>query len=166
MTGTDSGTRHATDGNARSAILRHHAELAWELDERVEQVLSAVRERGDHDQARRDLLAFLSADVLPHAAAEERTLYPAAQRDERAELLVQAMIAEHRTLTGLVARLEAVTEPIAVAETAARISTLFSVHVSKENEYLLLALARARVDLADLLHDTHHLLAGAPHDAG
>jgi iron-sulfur cluster repair protein YtfE (RIC family) len=153
-------TVHNGDDTARLAILDHHAALSRELDARVEHVLTAVRNGTDPDSVRHALTAFLVGKLMPHAVAEEHTLYPAAARDRYAELLVSTMIDEHRGLSDRVARLAEVTDPITLATTAAELRALFEAHVHKENEYLLPALVAAHVDVAGLLHDTHEQLAG------
>jgi iron-sulfur cluster repair protein YtfE (RIC family) len=160
MGGTHVDPEHTT-GNDRAlrAILDHHTALTQELERRVEDVLAAAHEGSDPDPARRALAKFLAGELLPHATADEQTLYPAAAREPRAELLVRAMGDEHRTLAEHTARLDTATDPIALAATAAAIQALFGVHVAKENGYLLPVLARGESDLAALLHDTHHLLA-------
>jgi uncharacterized protein (DUF2249 family) len=148
-----------SNDRALRAILDHHAALTRELDSRVEDVLAAAREGADPDLARRALARFLVGELLPHAAAEEHTLYPAAAREPHAELLVRAMHDEHRALAGHVARLDTATHPTELAAVAAAIRALFGVHVAKENDYLLPVLARGEIDLAALLHDTHRLIA-------
>jgi iron-sulfur cluster repair protein YtfE (RIC family) len=142
------------EDHAYQAILDHHTELARELDSRVTDVVTQAVDPGE---ARRALLGFLHDELLPHAAAEERTLYPAAARDPSMAPLVQAMTDEHKALAGRVSRLDTVTDPTVLA---AEIRALFEVHVHKEDHYLLPALSRAEIDLVALLHDTHHLLAG------
>jgi iron-sulfur cluster repair protein YtfE (RIC family) len=162
-----------SDDAALRAIRDHHAALGRELAARVDRVLTAVRQRDDPPAepvadraaaaARQGLAAFLHGDLLPHAEAEERTLYPAAARDPHAELLVRAMLEEHRALADGVARLDTVTDPITLVALAAELRALFAVHVRKENDYLLPALHDAGTDLASLLHGVHHLITG-PHD--
>jgi iron-sulfur cluster repair protein YtfE (RIC family) len=156
---------HTIDNDsALRAILDHHAALTHELDRRVEDALAAAHEGTDPDPARRALATFLADELLPHATAEEQTLYPAAAREPHAELLVRAMRDEHRALAEHAARLDTATDPTALAATAAAIQALFGVHVAKENQYLLPVLARGESDLAALLDDTHHLLADGHDD--
>lgn len=159
---------------ALRAIREHHAALDRDLATRVDDVLAAARdqpdpaaERGITDKVlvgRRALVTFLLDQLLPHAAAEERTLYPAAAADPHTASLVWAMLDEHRALTDLVHRLQAAADPIALVTTAAALRMLFAVHMHKENEYLLPALRRSGTDLDALLTDTHHLLTGHQHD--
>jgi len=101
--------------------------------------------------ARNLLRAFLADEVLPHARAEERTLYLAARRDPGASLLVQALISEHRDLASRAATLGEPAQPAAIAAQAAAISALFASHAAKEDSLLLPALERSGADLAALL---------------
>ena len=89
--------------------------------------------------------------MLPHARAEERTLYRAARRDPGASLLVQALISEHRDLASRAATLGEPAQPAAIAAQAAAISALFASHAAKEDSLLLPALERSGADLAALL---------------
>jgi len=101
--------------------------------------------------ARNLLRAFLADEVLPHARAEERTLYRAARRDPGASLLVQALISEHRDLASRAATLGEPAQPAAIAAQAAAISALFASHAAKEDSLLLPALERSGAGLAALL---------------
>jgi hypothetical protein len=95
---------------------------------------------------------------VPHAQAEERTLYPAAGDFVQARLLVDAMLAEHGVITGLVEDLAGATDGVRAAATASALRTLFDSHLSKENDQLLPLLAQAPdVDLAGLLDGMHDL---------
>lgn len=157
-------TSHALDDNgALRAIVEHHAALSQQLEQRTQEVIATVRDSGDTQHAKKALLTFLDRELMPHAAAEEQTLYPAGQKNARAALLVDAMIGEHRLLAQHLGALRSEDEPLAVATTAATIAALFGSHVGKENDLLLPLLVETGADLPALLHDTHHLLAGHEH---
>ena len=102
------------------------------------------------------LIAYLAEEVLPHAAAEEKTIYPAAAAHAGLADTVGEMIAEHVTLSAAGARLAALTDGTAAAEQAQQIAGLFAAHASRENDVLLPALlADESVDLAGLLGRMH-----------
>lgn len=178
MTGTDVPTQHDADASDEAALLairEHHTALGHDLAGRVDDVLNAVRRNdftgspgiaGETLTAQRALVTFLLDQLLPHAAAEEGTLYPAAAADPRTAALVRTMIDEHDTLTELATALETATDPIALAATAAAIRTLFDVHVHKENDYLLPALTGSGANIAALLANAHHLLTETHHGKG
>jgi len=147
-----------TDAEAAVAIREHHAELEHALRERVAALRHAVRAGLPHEPAQRAVLAFLDTELLPHAAAEERSIYPAGDRGLTA-LLVQAMLEEHRNLIAHVASLRESVEAIDAVANARVIQALFESHLSKENDLLLPALvADPSVSLGALLVGMHEIL--------
>jgi Hemerythrin HHE cation binding domain len=141
----------ARAARAREALMARHAELREVLDHWAG-VLAAAADTGGPARPVRNLLrAFLADEVLPHARAEERTLYRAARRDPGASLLVQALISEHQVLASMAGRLGEPARPAAAAAEAAAISALFASHVAKEDTLLLPALERSGADLAALV---------------
>lgn len=175
VTTTSSGTgvvvaSSESDADAVAAVVRHHAELAGALTSLVGSVLTAVAGEAGVGQgavttARGRLVDFCTSELLPHAAAEESTMYPAAASDERARLLVEAMVAEHRVLEGLVAEVRGAEGPVRVAATANALRVLFDGHLAKENDLILpLIAADPTVSLTTLLAGMHELLgAGDQH---
>jgi uncharacterized protein (DUF2249 family) len=149
------------DSRAVEAVEQHRAVLASALSTQVERLLST----GDVWQPIRDgLVAWRRSDQVPHAQAEERTLYPAAGDFVQARLLVDAMLAEHGVITGLVEDLAGATDGVRAAATASALRTLFDSHLSKENDQLLPLLAQAPdVDLAGLLDGMQDLLGEEGH---
>jgi len=154
----------SADQQALSAVLEHHAQLTRDLDERVCALRTAVAEPTAYEQPLSELAAFLANSVLPHAAAEERTLYPAAAGNLATGLLVQAMLLEHRELEKRTRVLASARTAVDALGWAAGIAALFSVHVRKENELLLPALAQAPdISLAALLRHMEEQLAKPAH---
>ncbi|HET8681885.1 MAG TPA: hemerythrin domain-containing protein [Micromonosporaceae bacterium] len=150
------------DRMAADAVVRHHAQLSEMLNRHADRLLAAA-ERGDPAEAQRaraDLLAWLRADLVPHALAEEATLYPAAAADARAALLVDGMLDEHRVITELVAEIETATDvPVRAAAAARALAAVFSTHLAKENTLVVPLLVGAeQVSLAGLLEGMHSLL--------
>lgn len=151
------------DAQAVRAVEDHHAALAGELRARVATLLAAVESGQGADRARAGLVEFCRAELLPHAAAEEQTMYPAAHRDDRARLLVDAMIAEHRRLEALVDGVAA-GRTLAGAPDAQALLVLFEEHLDKENDLVLPLLAEdPAISLAGLLEGMHDLLGPAAH---
>ena len=152
------------DAAAVEAVEGHHRELSAKLAEHVEALIgaaSAVVESGVDpvEQARARLVAFCTDDLLPHASAEEVSLYPAAATNERARLLVEAMVAEHLGLEGLVEELRATDRPVRAASAGYALKALFESHLTKENELILpLIAADPNCSLADILAGMHELL--------
>jgi Hemerythrin HHE cation binding domain len=141
----------ARAARAVEALLARHAELQGVLEHWAGVLAAAAAGGGPVRPVRNLLCAFLADEVLPHARAEERTLYRAVCRDLDASLLVRALISEHRDLASRAATLGEPTQPAAIAAQAAAISALFASHVAKEDSLLLPALERSGADLAALL---------------
>ena len=147
-----------TDAEAAVAIREHHVELQDALRERVVALRHAVQAGQAHGPAQRAVLAFLDTELLPHAAAEERSIYPAGDLGLTA-LLVRAMLEEHRNLIAHVARLRESVAAIDALADARVIQALFESHLSKENDLLLPALvADPSVSLGALLVGMHEIL--------
>lgn len=151
----------SADEQAHAAILGHHAELRRELDDHVSALRTAVRTDTTDEDRLAALRAFVDGSVLPHAAAEEVTLYPAAA--EGAPLLVEAMRTEHRALTARARTLRGADAQVDALAAAEGLAAIFAVHVDKENDLLVPLLARTPgVSLAELVRAMHdHLEAPA-----
>jgi uncharacterized protein (DUF2249 family)/iron-sulfur cluster repair protein YtfE (RIC family) len=153
-----------TKTQAYEAILRHHALLGERMEERVRAVRRAVDQvplgqDGHHyEPAVAELVAFLGDEILPHASAEEQTIYPTAAAQEGLTEVVDEMIGEHERLVSLTEQLASATSGFAAAGTRDEIAELFVAHVGKENDILLPPLvADDNVDLAGLPSHMHDL---------
>src|SRR5690606_19642626 len=147
-----------------AAIRAHHTELALGVAGRAVAVQNAVdRLSADFAERKNELVTYCERHVLPHAAAEEKTLYRAAADLPRAGLLVSAMLAEHNTLVSLVGGVRTARTPGETAAAAGALRALFESHLGKENDLLLPALAEAGVDLPGLLDGMHEILGGHSH---
>jgi hypothetical protein len=147
-----------TDAKAAEAIRNHHAEMAAELSQRVNELLDAVSRGADHTHQRARVLDYYNGQVLPHAAAEEAALYPAGDVGASA-LLVRAMRAEHVNLVEHVASLGRTATAIEAVAIASSSLALFESHLAKENDLLVPTLeANPEVSLAELLGGMHELV--------
>lgn len=157
------------DASAVRAIEQHHAEMSGALAAAVDAVVSAAA-AGDTAAAlaARDRLSrWCTDELLPHAGAEEQTLYPAAHALDRGRLLIDGMVAEHGAITGLTRELAAAGEPVRAAAAARALQALFISHLQKENELLLpLLTAAPDVSLSGLLTGMHELVGGHAAEAG
>ena len=157
----------AADAEAVEAVKDHHAQLAGALALQVEALLDAAA-RSDLPAAgavSSALVSWCRAELVPHALAEEQTMYPKAREDPRARLLVDAMLAEHRDLVELVDAIGGATGPVRAAANAQALRSLFASHLVKENEQILPLLAESsETSLAEVLAGMHELLGG--HDEG
>ncbi len=151
-----------TEADAFEAMLAHHRSLTEGVDRRLAALRNAVAANAAFEAAAAQLVAYLAEEVLPHAQAEEQTVYQAAGQKDDLAATVQAMTAEHRRLAELSEKLARATEGQEALVAAATIGPLFATHVDKEND-LLLPRLRADNQLAGVLKQMHDLLkATAP----
>ena len=100
------------DARAAAAVERPHAQLAGALALKVESLAALARAGQPLDEAvRSDLVDWCRTELVPHALAEEGTLYRSAAERPEGRLLVEAMLAEHQVILGLVEDLEQATDP-------------------------------------------------------
>ncbi|GAA3348169.1 hypothetical protein GCM10020358_65600 [Amorphoplanes nipponensis] len=156
------------DQQAAQAVVRHHRELAATLTGHVTRLVDAA-DAGlpERTWAHRDeLTTWLHEELLPHAYAEEASLYPAAADLTSGKLLVDGMLGEHRVIAALVTDLEAAVSPVVAAATAYALQAVFASHLAKENELVVPLLVTAdQVSLAGLLDGMHDIIgaeAGQP----
>jgi len=151
-----------TETQAAEAMLAHHRSLLENVGVRVEGLSRAVTAGGAYEAAAADLVAYLADEVLPHALAEEHTIYPTAGRRDGLAGTVAEMVAEHRTLAAGVEGLADADDGREAATQGEEIGALFSVHVARENDILLPALlADEEVDLPQVLVQMHRLTEAA-----
>src|SRR5690606_1126186 len=122
----------APNQQALAAMAGDHAELRRELDDRVRALRIVVRTRAEYQPQLTALKEFVDERVLPHAAAEEETLYPAAETD--APLFVEAMRAEHRRLADAARVLDHARSSVEALAAAEGFAAVFHVHVDNANE--------------------------------
>ena len=147
------------DLDAVEAIRQHHAAMAGALGSKVT-ALQQAASRGEDAEAERDaVVAWARHELLPHAAAEETTIYAAAAERAEARLLVEALVADHRVITELVDRVAEAPDAVTAAGAAFSLEQLFLAHMAKENDQVLPFLAAdPSVSLASLLQGMHHEL--------
>ena len=136
-------------------IRNHHELLGRAMADHALNVRRTVDRLSPLDTAQARMAGFCGAEVLPHAAAEEETLYRAGLAIPEVNPLVRAMAREHELLSDLVADLRRARTPGEATAAAAALNALFQAHLEKENEYLLPALVDAGVDLAGMLAGMH-----------
>jgi uncharacterized protein (DUF2249 family) len=122
--------------------------------------LQQAASRGEDAVAQRDaVVAWSRHELLPHAAAEEATIYAAAAERPEARLLVEALVADHRVITELVSLVAEAPDAVTAAGAAFSLEQLFLAHMAKENDQVLPFMAAdPSVSLASLLDGMHHEL--------
>lgn len=151
-----------TDTEALDTIRSHHRVLEQELSSRITALDRAVTDGRGHEQASAALVTYLADEVLPHAEAEEQTLYRAAAASAGLADMVNEMITEHRALSLAAEQFASAPDATAAAQQARQIGALFAAHVTRENEVLLPALADdSEAGLTELLGEMHRRTAAA-----
>jgi uncharacterized protein (DUF2249 family) len=146
------------DADAVETVRRHHAELAGGLTARVEALLASAENTGHGDVAAAtdDLVAFCRHELIPHALAEETTLYRAAAEFPALRLLVAVMASEHAETLALVEEISTARCGVRAAAAARALAGILQPHLTAENEAVLPRLAAAPdICLTDLLRDMH-----------
>ncbi|GAB3260429.1 hypothetical protein GCM10027448_32790 [Nocardioides dilutus] len=152
------------DATAAQAVEQHHAEMSGALSQRVETLFTAASQRDTAaaESARRDLVDWCERDLVPHALAEERAMYPAAQATVEGRLLVEAMLGEHAVIIGLVREVADAADLLRATASARALSVVFDSHLTKENHLIVpLLAATPGISMAALLEGMHELLGGA-----
>ena len=153
-----------TDQQAADAMRAHHESMAITLRQRVAALGAGVQAGQGHIAEQSGVLDYLDRDLLPHALAEEKALYPAGDSGPTA-MLVHAMRDEHRNLVAHVDAFRAATDAIQAVALSSAILALFDSHLAKENDLLIPALvADEHVSLVELLGGMHELLGEDPSD--
>lgn len=149
------------DAIAAEAVVTHHAQMTGHLQALTEAVLAAVSNGADVGPVQARLVDYARTELLPHAAAEEGTIYAAAAALPNLAVLVDSMLREHVSLAAVVDALEAAKAPGDVAGCAGGLWTLFEAHLAKENDQVVPRLAAdSSVSLADLVDGLHELVGG------
>jgi len=161
MSQPNGAAAQTADRRAAEAVVRHHAQLAETLSTHTARLLDAA-ERGDAQQVREvreDLVKWLHSDLLPHAYAEEGTLYREAAARPEGALLIDGMMNEHEAIAALIRELENAIAPVRIAAAARALDAVFVNHLGKENDLVMPLLVEAeKVSVAALLHGMHELI--------
>jgi uncharacterized protein (DUF2249 family) len=148
------------DSRAAEKVVAHHAEMAAHVAALVGVLTDSTA--GEEARRARDRLAdWARTELMPHAEAEERTLYAAAAELPHLRLLVRAMVAEHRAVSGLVDALGHAATPAGAVAAAGGLKAVFDVHLQKENELLLPALVESSEVSVDAMLEGMHEVLGA-----
>jgi hypothetical protein len=164
----DAGTRvfsPARDEAAAAAMMAHNALTLRTLRAHVESLVTAVSAREPFAASRPALdrlVDWCREQLVPHARAEESTLYRAVASTEQGELLIGGMLEEHRTIYRLVDSLAHVGDPVRAVALAGALEAVVAGHLAKEDAQLLPLLVRSPyIALAEALDGIEYLV-GTP----
>lgn len=158
---TQQMTSHPTDDAALAEHLKeHHSAMVTELD----RLSSALQRPADHAAAvstRAALSKWLATVLIPHAAAEEKTSYRAADQLPAGHALITAMLMEHVLIRRLAELFETSLGAEAAAAYARALFEVFECHQRVENHIIFpLLVADPSVSLVEVMSghadDDHH----------
>ncbi len=156
------------DAAAAAAVEQHHAEIAGALHLKVHAVLTAAAAgiEGEVSAAAGQLVDWCSGVLMPHASAEEATLYAAAGCRPEGRLLVEGMLREHAVILDLVREIGGATTPVETAAAARALQVIFDNHLEKDNTLVLpLLVGASDVSLSALLGGLHQLVGDSSDQA-
>jgi hypothetical protein len=150
----------ADNAAAAQAIARHHAEMIQQLSALTEQLTHVVWHGDAWRDVRGEIQAYADRELLPHAAAEESTLYARGRDDATLTPLIESLLAEHQALWRWRNRLAEALDAAEALLAAGGLRALFTEHAGKEEGWLLPGLVHRGVDLAIVLSAMRRALAG------
>lgn len=156
-----------TETEATSSALLDHDELERRLNLLINQLADDVGASPLAEPNVSELLEFLGRELLPHAIAEEHSLYRAGADVPGVGATIERLLDEHRALEDAAATLADATNGHDALAAARHFGWLFHVHLEREHDVLLPALTSAvGVNFANLVEEMHRLLVAAQHEAG
>ena len=148
---------------AFAMIVGHHRQLREQVARLVSILEQAVANNQAYEIPRARLVFYLADEVLPHALAEEDTIYARAAKIPSLTTTVASMVDEHRNLALGIERLASATSATSAVRHARSLAALFESHVIGENEVLLPPLVSDEtVNVAQLLSRMQHLTRANP----
>jgi hemerythrin-like domain-containing protein len=152
----------ARDAETAAAMTDHNAATLQALKAHAEALVTVVSARGTRgvtQHAVDRLVDWCRAELVPHAVAEESTLYRPVAESDAGSLLVEGMLEEHRTIYRLVDELEQATDPVRAVATVGALEAVVSAHLAKEDDELLPLLVHSPyIALADALQGLEELV--------
>ncbi|HEY8394023.1 MAG TPA: DUF2249 domain-containing protein, partial [Thermaerobacter sp.] len=143
-----------------------HSQMVKDLEHRVNALIDAVRQGRPHADAAQAVVEYAEKEILPHARAEEETLYAAGANKPEARVLVESLTAEHEAIGRAIEDLRGTRDGVEAVASASALAALFKAHAARENEALLPVLvADGNVDLGQLLAGMHERLMGRAQEA-
>jgi Hemerythrin HHE cation binding domain len=128
--------------------------MVRELQRRTDQLIATVARGAPSEGDVSAVADYFVTTILPHALAEEKTLYAAVAPVERR--LIESLKFEHAALRRLGSELPETSEGNERVAIAGALSQLFALHAAKENEFVLPALLQQPdINLAQLLQTMH-----------
>jgi hypothetical protein len=148
--------RRDTDARTAEEIRHHHTVMVADLDRLSAALVEAAEAGADAASARSALLEWITTVLVPHAAQEEETTYPAAAGLPEGHLLIMGMLAEHDVIRHFAGLVRGTKNPAAAGAYARALYETFASHQRKENDYILpLLMNDPSVSLTELMSNSH-----------
>ena len=128
------GKKQTEAQRVHSAIEAHHAEMAQRLSALANSMTKGASPEA-RSQLEKEFSGYFRSDILPHAQAEENSVYLRAQKVGLAEV-VETMLFEHGYLRAKIDEFETLSGSEQAAVSLV-ISEVFSLHAQKENRFIL-----------------------------
>lgn len=160
-----------TNDEAFQAMIEHHQSLVSGVKSRSFAIQSSLGTNESLAVRIIDLVNFMELEVIPHAKAEEHTIYQVAVTVLEAEQLIASMNKEHEELVSMTARLKELVDSGEIEEKeslkiSSQIAIVFAEHAKSENDDILSRLvANTQVDLAAILKDMEQLFLAEKRNA-
>ena len=139
---------------------QHHASMVAQLSALNHRLQSQNGQAEKMAQTRDAIVEFAISELLPHAAAEESTIYRAAQNVDGFLVFVRSMIDEHQVLREIIDSLKSATTDATMVSFAGALDSLFTWHAEKENRFIIDDFAkRDTIDLSTILGAMHQKLS-------
>ncbi|NNN21501.1 MAG: DUF2249 domain-containing protein [Acidimicrobiales bacterium] len=141
-------------------MLDHHEALLEGAASRV-LILNSSAESGDgFASAMAGVVSYFATEIIPHAIAEEATIYRVGHEIESLSLTIDDLVKEHKQIIGFVNELAVVSDPKEAASISSTLLSVFQNHVAVENGDILSSLVNnADISLGSLLEEMHGALA-------
>jgi hypothetical protein len=150
-------TTTMTGADALMTMRACHSRLVDEVQARVAALRKTVATDGSYSAQAAELASFLFDEVLPHAAAEELTVYRSASSRSALAPALKEMAEEHRRLASLAQALAGASDGPGALLAAEQVSALLEGHLDREDGQLLARLYdEGRVDLPQLVIDVRY----------
>ncbi len=152
----------ASEKDVYEAMLTHHETLKGGVKLQVEALREEVAKGNPYRVLVSKLIGYFNNEVIPHAVAEEYTIYKIAKDRLGMSMVIDEMTSEHRALADAIAALNRASSGIQAVELSEQLLELFSQHVAKENDLILpRLLAEPEVDLVLVSTEMHGLFEAA-----
>ncbi len=141
-------------------MLDHHEALLEGATSRVLILNTSAESGSGFASAMAGVVSYFATEIIPHAIAEEATIYRAGHEINGLSSTIDGLIKEHKQIIGFVNELAVVSDPKEAASISSTLLSVFENHVAVENGEILSTLVnQADISLGSLLEEMHSELA-------